>query len=562
MKLHAKLIISLFTVLLVTITISQTLQYLSLKSQFDDMSGVNNELLSEREVSMALNMHHALEYSVAGSLERGEMQKFGRILENQREVSGLHEFSLFDTSGNISHSSHGNNLGRQISTDLWSELNREKKDVMITGEATVQIYTPQIVDGDCIRCHSDWEKGSVGGILFSQFGTSSSEAIARAEASSQETQHSALFNSALATLCMLGIIAAAMWVFIRRFVTKPLDKFTHMLQRFKDEEGDLTNNIDIDTNDEIGTLARLFNEFVHQMRSAIGHVTGSTLTLDDATAKLNERSSTMKDSAANVQDLVETAAGSTEVLSESVEHINSASEAVSKSVTSVARSIEELNSTLQEVAQNCNQSSSITMSAAEQAGSANETMKELDAAADEIDKVLETITDIADQTNLLALNAAIEAASAGEAGKGFAVVASEVKELAKQTSTATEEIEKQIGEMQNRTRSAVETIQNISEIINESNQISQTIALAVEEQSATTGEIATAINESSGAASEIAELVRGAQENAATIAQIIDSVRGSSQITVEGAGEARENAGRLQAMADELRETVGHFKIE
>ena len=116
-------------------------------------------------------------------------------------------------------------------------------------------------------------------------------------------------------------------------------------------------------------------------------------------------------------------------------------------------------------------------------------MAKLGESSAEIGNVIKVITSIAQQTNLLALNATIEAARAGEAGKGFAVVANEVKELAKQTAKATEDISRKIEAIQEDTKGAVEAIAQIGKIINQINDIQNTIASAVEEQTATTGEI-------------------------------------------------------------------------
>ena len=117
-------------------------------------------------------------------------------------------------------------------------------------------------------------------------------------------------------------------------------------------------------------------------------------------------------------------------------------------------------------------------------------MQELVNASDSIEAVLRLISDIAEQTNMLALNATIEASRAGEAGKGFAVVAGEVKNLAVQSTKATEEIARQVANIQSRTGDAVSRIELIGKTISEMDGIVSTISSAVEEQTAATREIA------------------------------------------------------------------------
>ena len=156
------------------------------------------------------------------------------------------------------------------------------------------------------------------------------------------------------------------------------------------------------------------------------------------------------------------------------------------------------------------------------------------------------ITSIAEQTNLLALNATIEAARAGEAGKGFAVVANEVKELANQTAKATDEISSKIQAIQTDTEGAVDAIGEISMVINQINDISNTIASAVEEQTATTAEISRNVNEAATGSEEISRNISG-------VAQ-------AAQDTSAGIDRNQVAANELADMAAELQKLVSRFK--
>jgi methyl-accepting chemotaxis protein len=139
--------------------------------------------------------------------------------------------------------------------------------------------------------------------------------------------------------------------------------------------------------------------------------------------------------------------------------VASAAQQTSANVQTVAAATEELSITIQEITTQVAHSSKIAGSAVEDARRTDAMVQMLVSTAEKIGGVIALINNIASQTNLLALNATIEAARAGEAGRGFAVVASEVKELAGQTTKATEEIGVQIAEVQSATRQAVEAIQ-------------------------------------------------------------------------------------------------------
>jgi methyl-accepting chemotaxis protein len=208
--------------------------------------------------------------------------------------------------------------------------------------------------------------------------------------------------------------------------------------------------------------------------------------------------------------------------------------------------VEDLGASIKEIAKSANEAAKVATSAVKVADRTNPTVAKLGESSAEIGNVIKVITSIAQQTNLLALNATIEAARAGEAGKGFAVVANEVKELAKQTARATEDISRKIEAIQGDTKGAVEAIALIGKIINQINDIQNTIAGAVEEQTATTGEIGL-----SGA-----DAARGSAE----IARNITSVAQASQQAAEGADNTQKAAQELARMATELQRLVEQFQ--
>jgi len=297
-------------------------------------------------------------------------------------------------------------------------------------------------------------------------------------------------------------------------------------------KGDLTKEITVSGQDAIGQMGSGLSQFFSNLRDSVGRIARTAGSLSTASGELSSVSQQMSATA--------------EETSAQAGVVSAASEEVSRNLQTVATSTEEMSATIKEIAKNTTESAKIASEAVRVAQATNVTVSKLGDSSAEIGQVIKVITSIAQQTNLLALNATIEAARAGEAGKGFAVVANEVKELAKETAKATEDISRKIEAIQADTKGSVDAIGAISKIINQVNDISNSIATAVEEQDATTNEMTRNVTEAAKGASEIAKNIIGVAE--------------AAKNTAQGAGDSQKAAQQLTQMSNELRQLVDQFK--
>lgn len=367
----------------------------------------------------------------------------------------------------------------------------------------------------------------------------------RAGEASSEGQSSSvtiLLITAVAILISIGLFA----VFLKLIISS-IAALRDQLDNIAQGEGDLTQRIPVEMDDDLGKLAKSFNLVLENLQSMIGSIQQLTRELGTGATDLARAAKDNNDGVTRQTD----------------------------SISMVATAINEMQSAIEEVAGNASRAAEITRDAEEkgkngariirnsseqvhrlaaQISKAVEVIRKLSDDSDNITSVLDVIRGIAEQTNLLALNAAIEAARAGEQGRGFAVVADEVRTLAQRTGQSTEDIQKMITTLQ----AGVADIVSVMET--GSKEASETEKLATDAES----ELKAILEAMANIADVNTSVASATEEQTQVVDEINRSITEINDLATESASRSRDIDGiseSLEGYARELESQTGRFRV-
>lgn len=388
----------------------------------------------------------------------------------------------------------------------------------------------------------------------------------------------AVVKTAITNVVIISIVgfvfAIAIGSLCSRLISKPIVAIAGAAEHIA--SGDLSiEDLRVNTEDEIGDLARSFNQMKGNLRNLVQQIGISS----DHVASSSEELTASSEQSSHVSEMV----------TMTIQEVSVNAEMQSRSVDESLQSIHDMSSGVQHIASKTKLTSSLTIETAQKAIDGNESIQltvsqmesiqhtmhdltsavtEMEEQSKEIELIIDVISEIAAQTNLLSLNAALEASRAGEHGRGFAVVAAEVRKLAEQSSQSAGQIAELVAAINNRTQHVVTTTDAGVKKVSDGIQVAHTagklfefIKQNIDDVSNQVQEISTASQQIAVNTEQVVQSIGLISDGSRTVSAESQNLAAATEEQLASMEEISSSASSLSTMAEELQDLVRKFKV-
>ncbi len=362
-----------------------------------------------------------------------------------------------------------------------------------------------------------------------------------------DSQTTQLYSKLLILTAFFMFLIVASIVFISRSINARLGIIKDHLNQVVMSSGNLSASLNIEGEDEVTDIARLFNQFVASLKETFRQIPAFSDNLEQVSNENTEIAKQTYQLASSQQE-------KSDHVREAVQQMVNATEEITSNIHIAANAAEEANETVQKGKSAIEEVGSSISTLADKLHSSAEATKELEDDSQNISTVLDVIRGIAEQTNLLALNAAIEAARAGEHGRGFAVVADEVRTLASRTQDSTTQIQSFIESLQTNVKNTVSIMQDSSAGASLTATDALTATQELDKISNTVSRIFD-LNTSIATASEEQSAISTSISNSVT------DINETAQETAIQANEASQSSIQINTIAADLKKLISTYTL-
>jgi methyl-accepting chemotaxis protein len=507
-------------------------------------SYANKQTAIEQSQAFSLSMHETTMAGLTGMMLTGTVGQREVFLDQIKQLSIIRDLRVLRGEavikqfgpGTAKDAIEGDAIEKQVlaSGKEFIEVQSDAKGEFLRVVRPAQAQA-NYLGKNCLMCHQVPEKTTLGVVSMKISLDHVNDAV-----SAQRVK--TLMAAFLLSIPLLAFI----WLFIRNFVTTPLETMVAGLRDIASGEGDLTRRLQIRSQDEIGQAALAFNNMMEKFNGLVKHVSESAGQVSGAARELAE-------SAAHV------AASSTQQSDKSLSAAAAVEEMVS-SIASIAQSTEHVHDQSRESLRRSSEGNESLARLIGEVSLVEDTVREIASSVNQFVHSTEAITsmtrqvrDIADQTNLLALNAAIEAARAGEQGRGFAVVADEVRKLAEKSAASATEIDSVTRELAQQSETVQKSIQNGLRHIESSQNSMETVADVLASASSSVDEVNRGMD-------DIATATEEQRRTSSEVANNIESIATMAKENTAAVDQTSSAAQRLESLAGNLQAVVGKFR--